>query len=106
MSPVANRSIEVSEFGLKDITCEIPKTRIAVGQLVSVHGLLFIGNREHPFEATGKIESSEAVADGGARVRIALRRFETALWEEFQEGLRARQRRISHLLASMKGDDQ
>lgn len=102
----ADSLVEVSEFGANDITCDLPKVRVAAGQLVSLNGRLILADREHEFDATGKIESSQVLEDGSVRVHIVLRQFDKDLWAKFQDGLRARQERISRLLMSMKGESE
>ena len=96
--------VEACQYSEKTVTLEVEESRLEVGHLLALEGLIQIDQKSIPFTAIGKVKQSSPIFNRGSRIEIYLQQFERTVWNQFLESKVQAQNHVDALLLKMKGE--
>jgi hypothetical protein len=97
--------IEVTEFSQQSLVCQLPKSSLLAGNLVTLTSVIHLAQEKIPFDITGVVLAVEEIPQTNLkRIKIQLRQYNKKLWQQFLDSSLAGQSRVDTLLAAMKGN--
>lgn len=93
------------DYDLHQFSFEAPQKTCVQGQLLSLHGALYIKGIEENFFATGTVTQVTPLDASSAKYTVALYRHNTFLWAKFRQTLEAEQEVVDQLFRSMRDEE-